>query len=701
MAHSIKRSRHSTTDVPLARPTLPLAVWLKAAAIVVLVVVVYLPTLDAGFIWDDDMYVEENPTLRSPSGLADIWFKLGAVPQYYPLVHTSYWLEYQLWGTQPIGYHVVNLSLHALSALLIWRLLARLAVPGAWLARRCSRSIQSVSRAWLGSRSARTCSPARWHWARSWPTCASSPPEAAAEVQPSADIAAPARGRWLFYALALLLYVLALWSKTVTATVPAVLLVIYWWKRGITRRDVAMLSPFFATGLAMGLMTVWMERTFIGASGPEWDLTPIDRILVAGRALWFYAGKLFWPQPLIFFYPRWTIDSAVWWQYLYPAAAVAVIVALYVARRRIGRGPLAAVLIFAGVLTPALGFFNVYPFLFSFVADHFQYHASIALLALAAATLTLAVRRLGPLAPWVAAAATVAILTPLAFAARSRTAAYHDLNTLYEDTIAANPEAWAAHVNLGYKLQQEGEYARAIDHYRRALAINPNQDSTHIRLGMALFLSGQAAEGMAELDQALAGNLTDSERSIAHVQYGIMLTFQKQYDVAIEHLELALALRPQSVGALLNLGVALWERGDREAGIERLRQALAINPNSALGQDKLGTMLLESGQVAESLEHLRLAVGLQPFNTPFRVDLAKALIAADDLSSAEHQLRIVLDLTPTHVDAIYWLGVLFEQRGQRGPAIAAFKAALLLDPKHTPSADKLKQLEADSERPKN
>ena len=147
------------------------------------------------------------------------------------------------------------------------------------------------------------------------------------------------------------------------------------------------------------------------------------------QASWF--GRIRWR-----FYPRWTIDAGVWWQYLYPAVVLALIVTLWLARRRIGRGPLAAVLIFAGVLTPAPGFFNVYPFLFSFVADHFQYHASMALLAAAAAALVLSARRFLPHSPWVVPLATVALLMPLTLWARSKTTAYHDLVTLYEDTIA-------------------------------------------------------------------------------------------------------------------------------------------------------------------------------------------------------------------------------------------------------------------------
>ena len=193
----------------------------------------------------------------------------------------------------------------------------------------------------------------------------------------------------------LVLFVGALLSKSVVASLPAVLLVIYWWKRGrIGRREIAPLVPFFVVGAVAGLHTVWLERHDVGAVGPMWSFTPLERVLMAGRAAWFYAAKLAAPHPLMFFYPRWKIDTNDPWQFLFPVAALGMLAGLWLVRGRIGRGPLAAVLIFGGVLVPVSGFFNVYPFRYSFVADHFQYHASLALMAPVAAGGALAFDRL-------------------------------------------------------------------------------------------------------------------------------------------------------------------------------------------------------------------------------------------------------------------------------------------------------------------
>ncbi len=448
------------------------------ALLAALVVAAYWPTLSNRFIWDDEHYVENNETLRSAAGLHRIWFTIGATPQYYPLVHSAFWVEYHLWGLNPLGYHVVNMALQVCNALLVWRLLSRLSVPGPWF---CAAlfavhpvCVESV--AWITERKnmlsllmALGSILAYFRFA---------PPEVTFR-----------QGPWRWYALALLLYVLALFSKTVSASVPAVLLVIYWWKQGqLPWREALRLLPFFAVGLSLAMLTVWMEKNVVGAEGNEWNLTPIDRVLIAGRALWFYAGKLAWPHPLIFFYPRWTIDGHVWWQYLYPLAAGAVIVGLYLARNRLGRGPLAAVLIFAGVLVPALGFFDVFPFRFSFVADHFQYHASIGLITLGGATLTLLARRWLVRPPWLAPILGAGLLVVLGLVTFAKTPTYWNAQTVYEDTVRLNPGCWAAHHNLGNTLHEQGKYAEAIEQFHQALAadFNPRRGTGHLSLAVSL-----------------------------------------------------------------------------------------------------------------------------------------------------------------------------------------------------------------------
>ncbi len=432
----------------------------------------YAWTLQADFIWDDDAYVTKNATLESLDGLRRIWFEIGAVPQYYPLVHTSFWIERHLWGLDPLGYHAVNILLHAAGALLVWRLLLRLEVPGAWLgaALFAVHPVEVESVAWITERKNVLSLPlallSMLTYLRFAPVNETS----------EGDAAAASAGRGTRYTLALLLFTAAALSKTVVVTLPAVLLVILWWKRGrVTIRDIAPLTPFFAIGLIFGLVTVWMEKHFVGAVGEEWSLTPFERVLLAGRVPWFYAAKLVWPYPLAFFYPRFAIDEHVWWQYLFPLAALLVVGALWFARKRLGRGPLAAVLIFVGVLTPALGFFDVYPFRFSFVADHFQYHAGIALLALAAAALAPALARLDRQRHGAQALGVTLLLLVLGVLTFCQTFVYYDLETLYADTIVKNPTSWTAYANLSMHYITVGRKTEAYALAERAVELAPRR----------------------------------------------------------------------------------------------------------------------------------------------------------------------------------------------------------------------------------
>ena len=656
------------------------------AALVALAAIVYWPTLNNGFIWDDDAYVQNNVQLRTLDGLTNIWFRLGAVPQYYPLVHTSFWLEYQAWGLYPTGYHLTNLALHMGSAILIWRLLLRLAVPGAWLAAAIFAvhpvAVESV--AWVTER-------------KNVLSCALALGSLLAYLSfnPPDDATAKSRSRpgiWGWYALSLALFLGALLSKTVTASVPAVLLVIYWWKRGrISWRDAAPLVPFFAVGLALAYVTVWMEQTHVGAVGPEWDLSFAERSLIAGRAVWFYAGKLFFPYPLIFFYHRWTIDSAVWWQYLFPLVAVAVLVVLWLARKRVGRGPLAAALIFGGVLLPALGYFNVYPFRFSFVADHFQYHASIALIALAAAAGAVAFERWTSADSPLRVLAAGGVLLILGAITQERTRAYRDLVTLYEDTLAKNPTSWAARFNLGESLLTQGKPDQGIEEIREAVRLSPEQPWLRTGLASALFTIGQTDEAEAEFRQALADPLHDVARADALVRLGVLLAKKGNLDEAIDCFRQAIELRKDNSRAIYNYGLALSKRGDHQAGIDEVRRALAITPYDPEAQHGLGVMLSLQGKLAESLVHLEQAVALHPTSAAYREDLGSTLFTSGEVERAAQQLAEAVRLNPNSAKAHYLLGAVLAERGRHNGAIREFEAALKLDPNLPGAANSLQR----------
>ena len=455
--------------------------------LVAITLVVYLPAIRGGFVWDDDDYVLNNTALRTPAGLWTIWFETDPAKRFYPLsqyyamVYTVFWLEYHLWGTDPLGYHGVNVLLHALNAVLLALILRRLAVPGGWLAAAvfALHPVHVESVAWI-TELKNVLSGAFFLGALL----------AYLRFEPMAPVASPAGRNRRFYGLAIALFACALVSKSVTCSLPAVILLVLWWKRDKIRwGDVLPLIPFFAVGLVLGLLTVWMEKQYVGASGPEWDLTFTQRLLIASRALWFYAGKLVWPTNLTFIYPRWEIDASHGFNYLFVVLTLAAVIGLWLLRRRLGKGPLVAVLFFAGVLFPALGFVNIYPMRYSFVADHFQYLASIGLIVVIVAATAKLIARASPRAAYGAAAASCALVV-LGSLTWRQGYVYTDLETLWRDTLRKNPDAWIAHNNYGNLLTRRGQYKEALEHLNETLRIKPgypqgynNRANAYIGLG--------------------------------------------------------------------------------------------------------------------------------------------------------------------------------------------------------------------------
>ncbi|MDQ6859662.1 MAG: tetratricopeptide repeat protein [Verrucomicrobiota bacterium] len=509
--------RSLSTTSALVRRIPP--VWIFSVALFAATALAYLPAWHGQPIWDDEAHMT-RPELRSLGGLARIWIEPGATQQYYPVVHSAFWLEHKLWGDAVLPYHSVNIALHAGSALLLFHILRRLKIKGAWLAAAifALHPVHVESVAWI-SELKNTLSG----------FCALS----AVVCYLRFDLSR----RALPYIAALVLFSLGLMAKTVIATVAPALLVLFWWQRGkiLWRRNVLPLLPFLVAGIVASWVTVWMERTQIGAQGRDFDFSFIERCLIAGRAFWFYLAKLLWPAKLIFVYPRWQSSGSVWWQYLFPLAALGLVAALWCVRRHT-RAPLAAILIFGGMLFPALGFVNVFPFLYSFVADHFQYLASIAIISLGAA----GIMRL-PRPAMIAS--SVVLLGSLAARTFQQCHSYAGAEKLYRDTIAQNSSAWMPHNNLANLLVRSGRVDEAIVHYRDALGLRPNYVEARYNLGNALLRQGDVPGAIAQCEAAVT---LDAKSAEAHNNLANALKQAGQLSAALEHYETALALQPKS-----------------------------------------------------------------------------------------------------------------------------------------------------------
>ena len=571
----------------------------------------YGPALNGGFLYDDSGHVTA-PALESVHGLWRIWFDLGATQQYYPLLHSAFWVEHRLWGDAVLGYHLTNVALHVAAAFLVVAIMRRLALEGAWLAGFLFAlhpvCVESV--AWIAEQK-NTLSAVFYLGAA------------------LAYLHFDGTRRRSRYLLALGLFTLALLSKTVTATLPAALVVVLWWQRGRLswKRDGGPLVPWFALGALGGLFTAWVERRYAGAEGPDFGLTGVERCLVAGRAIWFYLGKLVWPRNLMLIYPRWAVNSALWWQYLFPLAVLATLaVGLWLALRW-RRGPLAGFLVFSGTLFPVLGFLNVYPFLFSWVADHYQYLATLGIIVPAASGLTLGVGYV-PLA-WrrPARMPALALVAALGILSWRQSALYQDGETLYRAAVARNPAAWMAHNNLGSVLSDmPGRRGEAISHFETALRLKPDYAMAHYNLASVLLETpGRMPEAIAEFEAALR---CKPDYVAAHYNLGtVLLRVPGRSADAISHLEAALGIQPDFAEAQANLGGALLSvPGRLPEAIDHLRAALKINPGLAETYCNLGNgLLMMPGHAPEAIAEYEAALRIEPNYAAAHYGLGMAL----------------------------------------------------------------------------
>ena len=582
--------------------------------LLVITVVVYRHAWSAGYIWDDDVYVTNNPLLTAPDGLWRIWFSLDSPSQYFPLVYTTFRFEHALWVLNPAGYHWVNILLHAANAILLWRLLVLLRIPGAWLAAAifALHPVQVESVAWITERKNVLMGLFFLLSLISWVRFVDARPKKAGN----------------FYGLALLFYALALFSKTTACTLPAALLLILWLRqKPINSRRLLQIVPFVLLGICLGLVTIWWERYHQGTQGQLFAIGIPERFLVASRAVWFYAGKLLWPANLTFSYPRWNISAANAIDYIWPLALVALAGVIYFARHRVGRGFEVAALFFVTTLGPVLGFIMLYTFRYSFVADHYQYLASIGPIALAAAAITVGFDRVWKNDVFLKPTLGAALLGVLGFLTWNQCKMYADSDTLWWTTISRNPESWMAHNNIAINLVQKGKMDEAIAHYDKALELDPTYGEAHYNLANALVRLGRVTE-------------------------------------AISHYEKAVELNPNNAMAFHNLGSVLAQSGRLDEGIAQYRKALALTPNNAAMHNNLGAALLRSGQLDEAMEHYQKALQLNPDNAEANYNLANALVQRGRLQEAVTYYNHALRLNPGNAAARERLNKVLQQLGR-------------------------------------
>jgi protein O-mannosyl-transferase len=655
-----------------------------------LVFVAYARVFNAGFIWDDESHLTQNPCIVGPLGLKEIWTTTRAV--YYPLVLTTFWALHKLVGLTPWPYHLLNVLLHAGSAILLWQILRRLNIRGAWLgaALWALHPVMVQSVAWVTElKNTQSClfyllsilCFLKWDEA---PRIAriSRLQNAANEAEPVSRGPRRRIGNrsLILFALSLFFFILATLSKPSVVMLPVVLALCVWWQTGrIGRRNILALVLFALISAVASVWTILEQKFHAGAIGAEWAQTWPERLVIAGRAIWFYLAKLVWPDPLIFIYPRWEINSSQLTAYLPLLAALAGLLALWSIRATWGRAAFFAAAYYVVLLFPVLGFFSVFFFRFSFVSDHFQYLASMGPLALAGAAITTGCTGLTiaalprPSAPTASlssnpatrrhsAVATASLLglygvllLLLFFLTWRQTAVYHDLVTLYTVILKKNPGCWMAHYNLGIALNDRGKTDEAIDHYQQAIALRPSYAEAHYNLGRLLAQKGQLDDAVTHYEKALEINPADAE---AQNNLGVTLFGSGRVDEAIAHYQGALKIRPDYAEASCNLANALLSKGDLDGAVARYSACLALSPNQPVAQYDLASALLRKGRADEAIAHYKKVLELRPDSADAHANLGSAFLAKGRVRDAIAAYRNALRVSPENVPAqsnLAWL----------------------------------------------
>ena len=578
--------------------------WVRCLIVIAGLVVLYSPACQSGFTWDDDEHLTQNPCIIGPQSIVDIWTTRAA--RICPLVLSTFWLEHQMWGLSPMPYHVVNVLMHAGAALLLWRVLLALRVPGAWLGALlwAVHPVQVETVAWVtemkNTQSGLFFMTAVLFYLRT--------------------LRGGSRKR-LDYPLSLLFGFLGMASKTSVVVLPAVLGLCAWYVEGrVNRRRLAELVPYVLMALAASALALWTQD-IEGANDPLWQRSLPERLVTAGAVVWFYLGKLAWPHPLVFVYPKWQVDAAsvLWWL---PLIGLLMLLGTLIRRR----GILFAMLYFLIALGPVMGLLDHYFLRYSFVGDHFQYLASIGPLALLGAVCS-------KLPRWVPAM----VLAAFCFISWTQQRLYRDPEVLWTHTLQHHPTCWLACNNLGILRYQAGKVDEAVKLWETALTSDPRSARTLTNLGYTLQQKGHLQEALSHYEKAIE---CDASFGGARYNYGTALLANGRVAEGLAQLEKAAEISPRDPNVHLNLGNARLLSKDPAGAIQALEQAMQLAPQEVAPLNNLAWLLstlpdesLRDGKKAVELMTKAMELSPRPSVQTYRT-LAAAQAAARDFNSA-------------------------------------------------------------------
>jgi protein O-mannosyl-transferase len=640
--------------------------WILQAAVIALAAFwVFWPARNGQWIGDDSLYITSNPLLNDPARLWKAWFHPGSFVEYYPIEQSFQWAQWQLWHNETLGYHLTNIVLHVISALLIWRLLSRFGLRLAWL----GGLIFAVHPMMVDSVAL----------INELKTALSLPPFLLAM---EFYIDYEEKGRWRDYGLALGLFVIAMLCKITMAAFPVVILLYAWWKRKrIGWRDLVASAPFFAVALILSLLTIWSGEWYGQLLGASTDLTSQSgwwfRLVLAGQIICFYLSRCLLPFAPMPIYHRWTVDPSAPGQFLPWFIICGMIFYLWTKRETWGRHALLGLGFFLIMLGPFLGLHWISYMNETWVLEHLLYIPIIGPIGLVVAGLEQVDKQL-PHAYRPCGIGVVAVAVALlAFQSHAYAAMYINEETICAYTITQNPESVMAHYNLAGELLKKGKFDEAMNQLRTAVALDPRNPEAENDLGDALLQKGRVDEAIDHLRKSLKLNpdnlAAQSNLGEAFFQKGLV-------DDAIAQYRKALKIDAGNIEVLSNLGEAFLQKGRFDEAIAWYEKAQEINPGNPQVHFNLGNAFFQKGQIADAIAQHQRAVEINPDYTEAHYNLGVELLNSGKIDGAIEHLQKVVENSPAFPDAHNNLGIAFAQKGQLGDAIAQFEETLRLDP---------------------
>jgi len=650
---------------PIQKPVAPVAeqFWLGAAALVVATVLVYFRCIPGQFIWDDGALLTDCAAIKAGNGLFSIWMP-GQLPDYVPVTGMSFWLEWRLWGMNPAGYHVTNILLHALNAVLLWRTLRALKIPFAWAGALlfAAHPVCVASVAWIVERK-NTLSMVFYL------------------ISALLYLRFDETSKKSFYALSLVAFALALLAKISVAVLPPVLLLLVWWRRNrITMRDALRTLPYFALAVACGFISIAIQNK----ATASFDSLPV-RVIGGTWALWFYLGKIVWPAGLTIVYPRWAIDAHSAAAYLPGLAAIGAAILFWRFRSGWGRPFLFAFGYFVIALGPVLGVFKMAFMDFSRAADHLQYLAVPGIVALAAAGICKFFGK-SKRAPEICVAGVVSVLCVLTWRHEGAFASNH---ALWQDNLAKNPESWPAELNVGAELENETNIDAAIPLYEKVLKKEPYLPLANFDLGNAFEKKGRYDDAIQLLEITVK---LKPDYSDALCALGVAYDKKARYDEAIANLEAGIKRNPTNASARKNLGLVLARKGRMTNAVDELRESLRFSGPKADTLDELGNLLGRMGRTDEARDVFEQTLKLDPAIPGAQNGLGAVLDHQGRLDEAITHFQEAIRLKPDFARAHFNLGNALARKGRRNEAISELKLALKYQPNYPDAAQQLRNL---------